>query len=177
MLDQIPTEVTTDCRAPTDGVSSCDLLDVKDCTACPYDPPPRRLAPTPPTRPRRRPAWPWQGILRPRRSIGDVHALHSPPQAPQPPLALPSRSSMRALGINVAIQDQAFHLALLGPTPRRAYPPPKPAPDQPPKPWERGTLTGRHVPIWNAAGSHGPRLATSITDKYVAQARPPRPGV
>jgi hypothetical protein len=26
MLDQIPTEVTTDCRAPTDGVSSSDML-------------------------------------------------------------------------------------------------------------------------------------------------------
>jgi len=177
MLDQIPTEVTTYCRAPTDLVSSCELFYVMDCIAYPIDFRPCLAGRKPPTRPLRRPSRPWRGTLRPRRSNGDVHAIHAPPQASQPLLALPSRSSMRAFRLNPPAQDRTFHLALQRRTPRRAYPPLKPAPRQQPKPRERGTLSSRHFPIWDAAGSHGPRLATSITDKYVAQARPPRPGV
>jgi len=177
MIRSIPTGVTTDCRAPTDGVSSSDLLGVTDCVGCPNDLPPRRLAPKPPTRPLRRPSWPWQGTLRPRRSNGDVHAFHSPPQASQPPLALPSRSSTHALGTNIAIQDLAFHLAPRRPTPRRAYPPPKPVPSQLPKSRRGDALAIKPFRIWDAVQSSAPPSATSIADKSVAQARPPRPGV
>jgi len=177
MIRSIPTGVTNHSKARTDGVSSCDLLDVKDCIACPNDLPLRWLAPKPPTRPLRRPPWPWQGTLRPRRSNGDVHALHGPPQASQPPLALPSRSSIRGSRLNLPALDRTFHLALHRPAPRRAYPPLKPALSEPPKRQVRRAFTCCELLTWEVLGSHAPPLATSIAEKYVAQARPPRPGV